>query len=246
MIKVVIIDDEPLARSIIAGYLKNEADISVMAECGDGFEAVKAIHAHEPDLIFLDVQMPKLTGFEMLELVDDPPAVIFTTAFDEYALKAFEKNALDYLLKPVSPTRFKKALEKFRTSYSAPEKKVQPNYEVLTAQDETKIDRIVVKTGTQIKIIPIDTVKYLESYDDYVKIHTKDGMYLKNKTMAFFEKSLDPNQFVRIHRSFIIKVDQLAKLEPYEKDSYIAALTSGEKLNISKSGYARLKQLIGI
>ena len=246
MIKVVIIDDEPLARSIIAGYLKNEADISVMAECGDGFEAVKAIHAHEPDLIFLDVQMPKLTGFEMLELVDDPPAVIFTTAFDEYALKAFEKNALDYLLKPVSPTRFKKALEKFRASYSAPEKKVQPNYEVLTAQDETKIDRIVVKTGTQIKIIPIDTVKYLESYDDYVKIHTKDGMYLKNKTMAFFEKSLDPNQFVRIHRSFIIKVDQLAKLEPYEKDSYIAALTSGEKLNISKSGYARLKQLIGI
>ncbi|MGF7028385.1 MULTISPECIES: LytR/AlgR family response regulator transcription factor [Sphingobacterium] len=246
MIKVVIIDDEPLARSIIAGYLKNEADISIMAECGDGFEAVKAIHAHEPDLIFLDVQMPKLTGFEMLELVDDPPAVIFTTAFDEYALKAFEKNALDYLLKPVSPTRFKKALEKFRASYSAPEKKVQPNYEVLTAQDETKIDRIVVKTGTQIKIIPIDTVKYLESYDDYVKIHTKDGMYLKNKTMAFFEKSLDPNQFVRIHRSFIIKVDQLAKLEPYEKDSYIAALTSGEKLNISKSGYARLKQLIGI
>jgi len=182
----------------------------------------------------------------MLELVDDPPAVIFTTAFDEYALKAFEKNALDYLLKPVSPTRFKKALEKFRASYSAPEKKVQRNYEVLTAQDETKIDRIVVKTGTQIKIIPIDTVKYLESYDDYVKIHTKDGMYLKNKTMAFFEKSLDPNQFVRIHRSFIIKVDQLAKLEPYEKDSYIAALTSGEKLNISKSGYARLKQLIGI
>ena len=246
MIKVVIIDDEPLARSIIAGYLKNEPDISIMAECGDGFEAIKAIHAHEPDLIFLDVQMPKLTGFEMLELVDDPPAVIFTTAFDEYALKAFEKNALDYLLKPVSPTRFKKALEKFRTSYSAPEKKVQPNYEVLTAQDETKIDRIVVKTGTQIKIIPIDTVKYLESYDDYVKIHTKDGMYLKNKTMAFFEKSLDPNQFVRIHRSFIIKVDQLAKLEPYEKDSYIAALTSGEKLNISKSGYARLKQLIGI
>lgn len=246
MIKVVIIDDEPLARSIIAGYLKNEPDISIMAECGDGFEAVKAIHAHEPDLIFLDVQMPKLTGFEMLELVDDPPAVIFTTAFDEYALKAFEKNALDYLLKPVSPTRFKKALEKFRTSYSAPEKKVQPNYEVLAAQDETKIDRIVVKTGTQIKIIPIDTVKYLESYDDYVKIHTKDGMYLKNKTMAFFEKSLDPNQFVRIHRSFIIKVDQLAKLEPYEKDSYIAALTSGEKLNISKSGYARLKQLIGI
>ncbi|WP_333862266.1 LytR/AlgR family response regulator transcription factor [Sphingobacterium sp.] len=246
MIKVVIIDDEPLARSIIAGYLKNEADISIMAECGDGFEGVKAIHTHEPDLIFLDVQMPKLTGFEMLELVDDPPAVIFTTAFDEYALKAFEKNALDYLLKPVSPARFKKALEKFKTSYSAPEKKVQPNYEVLTAQDETKIDRIVVKTGTQIKIIPIDTVKYLESYDDYVKIHTKDGMYLKNKTMAFFEKSLDPNQFVRIHRSFIIKVDQLAKLEPYEKDSYIAALVSGEKLNISKSGYARLKQLIGI
>jgi two-component system LytT family response regulator len=137
-------------------------------------------------------------------------------------------------------------LKKFRPRYPAPDKKHHPNYHEHTPQDQKNIDRIVVKTGTQIKIIPIDTVKYLESYDDYVKIHTKDGMYLKNKTMAFFEKSLDPNQFVRIHRSFIIKVDQLAKLEPYEKDSYIAALTSGEKLNISKSGYARLKQLIGI
>lgn len=245
MIKTIIIDDEPLARMVISEYLKPHADITLAAECGDGFEGAKAIQQLQPDLIFLDIQMPKLTGFEMLEILDDMPNVIFTTAFDEFAIKAFEKNAIDYLLKPISKERFEQALTKFRNtrpSHAAKETAAK----VDAFRDEETLERIVVKNGSQIKIIPVQQVIFLEAYDDYVKIHTKDGMFLKNKTMSSFEKQLDPKQFVRVHRSFIAKVDQLAKIEPMEKESYIATLLTGEKVNISKSGYARLKQIIGL
>src|SRR5690606_19676121 len=245
MIKSIIIDDEPLARMVISEYLKQHADITLAAECGDGFEGAKAIQQLQPDLIFLDIQMPKLTGFEMLEILDDIPNVIFTTAFDEFAIKAFEKNAIDYLLKPISKDRFEQALTKFRNT--------RPNHtaketaaKVDAIREEERLERIVVKNGSQIKIIPVQQVIFLEAYDDYVKIHTRDGMFLKNKTMRSFEKQLDPKQFVRIHRSFIAKVDQLAKIEPMEKESYIATLLTGEKINISRSGYARLKQVIGL
>lgn len=246
MIKTILIDDEPLARSMVLEYLKELPDFHVVAECNDGFEGVKAIQEHQPDLIFLDIQMPKLTGFEMLELLDEYPHVIFTTAFDEYALKAFEKNAIDYLLKPIRPDRFHKAIEKFKNIFQqqhAPQITSDKLKEVI--EPET-LERVVVKTGTQIKIIPVQQINYLEAYDDYVKIHTEDGMFLKNKTMASFEKQLDGKQFVRIHRSFIVKVDQLQKIEPMEKDSYVATLHNGDKVNISKSGYARLKQVIGL
>ncbi len=249
MIKTIVIDDEPLARMIIMEYLKQHADIQIVAECGDGFEGAKAIQQHQPDLVFLDIQMPKLTGFEMLEIVDDMPNVIFTTAFDEFAIKAFEKNAIDYLLKPISKDRFEQGLAKFRNSHvssSAPALAEQTSAKVAAITEEESLERIVVKNGTQIKIIPVQQVTFLEAYDDYVKIHTKDGVFLKNKTMSSFEKQLDPKQFVRVHRSFITKVDQLAKIEPMEKESYIATLLTGEKINISKSGYARLKQIIGL
>ena len=245
MIKAIIIDDEPLARLIIADYLKEYNDISVITECSDGFEGAKAIQQHEPDLVFLDIQMPKLTGFEMLELLDKIPNIIFTTAFDEYAIKAFEKNAIDYLLKPISKDRFEQAIIKFKSNYntfSAPTNTDKLN----SIMEEETLERIVVKNGAQIKIIPVQQVSHLEAYDDYVKIHTKEGVFLKNKTMSSFEKQLDPKQFVRVHRSFIAKVDQLAKIELLEKESYIATLTNGEKINISKSGYARLKQIIGL
>lgn len=245
MIKAIIIDDEPLARLIIADYLKEYNDISVITECSDGFEGAKAIQQHKPDLVFLDIQMPKLTGFEMLELLDKIPNIIFTTAFDEYAIKAFEKNAIDYLLKPISKDRFEQAIIKFKSNYntlSAPTNTDKLN----SIMEEETLERIVVKNGAQIKIIPVQQVSHLEAYDDYVKIHTKEGVFLKNKTMSSFEKQLDPKQFVRVHRSFIAKVDQLAKIELLEKESYIATLTNGEKINISKSGYARLKQIIGL
>lgn len=248
MIRTILIDDEPLARSILVEYLQSQPDFEVVAECNDGFEGVKAIQQHKPDLVFLDIQMPKLTGFEMLELLDDQPHIIFTTAFDEFAIKAFEKNAVDYLLKPISPDRFERSLDKFKSNFgnSSDAKTKKTSDQLQESMEEQSLERIVVKNGSQIKIIPIQQINFLEAYDDYVKIHTTDGMFLKNKTMSSFEKQLDAKQFVRIHRSFMIKVDQLAKIEPMEKDSYIAILHSGDKVNISKSGYARLKQVIGI
>jgi len=246
MIKCIIIDDEPLAQHIIQEYVSKQADMEVVAICSDGFEAAKSIQALRPDLIFLDIQMPKLTGFELLELLEKPPYVIFTTAFDAYALKAFEKNAVDYLLKPIPPKRFEQAIEKFKLSFQPNQDIQQINTESLQEEYSPELERIVVKSGTQIKIIPVQQICYLEAYDDYVKIHTAEGVFLKNKTMISFEKQLNPKLFVRIHRSFIIRIDQLAKLETWEKDSYIAVLLSGAKVSVSKSGYSRLKQLIGI
>ncbi len=247
MIKTILIDDEPLARSMVLEYLKEHPEFQVLAECNDGFEGVKAINQHQPDLVFLDIQMPKLTGFEMLELLDTQPHIIFTTAFDEYALKAFEKNAVDYLLKPIRPDRFIKAIDKFKAAFNTQQNpKIDSAKLQESLEEDSSLERIVVKTGNQIKIIPVQQINYLEAYDDYVKIHTKDGMFLKNKTMSSFEKQLDGKQYVRVHRSFIVKVDQLQKIEPMEKDSYIATLLTGEKVNISKSGYARLKQVIGL
>lgn len=245
MIKVIVIDDEPLARMIIKSYLEKESDIEVVAECGDGFEGAKAIQSFDPDLVFLDIQMPKLTGFEMLEILDKTPHIIFTTAFEEHAIKAFEKSAVDYLLKPIPEERFLRGLQKFRTLFQ--NKQPQKALETLKEEmGEEILERIVVKNGTQIKLIPAQQIIYLEAYDDYVKIHTKDGMFLKNKTMASFEKQLDPKQFVRVHRSFIVKVDQLVKIEPMEKESYRGILLNGDKVNISKAGYTRLKQTIGL
>lgn len=250
MIKALIIDDEPLARLIISEYLAAHPDITVVGECGDGFEGIKAIQQHKPDLVFLDVQMPKLTGFEMLEILDETPHIVFTTAFEEFALKAFEKSAVDYLLKPISQERFEQGLQKFRqlhTSQTSTSSSNTSNMEVLKSEiEETTLERIVVKNGSQIKLIPVQHILYLEAYDDYVKIHCPDGMFLKNKTMSSFEKQLDPKQFVRVHRSYIVRVDQLAKIEPMEKESYKGILLNGDKVNISKSGYARLKQTIGL
>jgi len=245
MIRVLIIDDEPLARLILLEYLSIHPDITVVGEYSDGFEGAKGIQEHKPDLVFLDIQMPKLTGFEMLEILDEVPHIIFTTAFEEFALKAFEKSAVDYLLKPIPQDRFEQALKKFRQLHAT--QSSSPFLENLKSEIEKEtLERIVVKNGTQIKLIPVQQIHYLEAYDDYVKIHSTEGMFLKNKTMSSFEKQLDPKQFVRVHRSFIIRVDQLAKIEPMEKESFRGILLNGEKVSISKSGYTRLKQVIGL
>ncbi|HSY77214.1 MAG TPA: LytTR family transcriptional regulator DNA-binding domain-containing protein [Bacteroidia bacterium] len=247
MIKVILIDDEPLARSILAEYLQNYTDISVVQECGDGFEGVKAIAQHQPDLIFLDVQMPKINGFEMLELLDSPPAVIFTTAFDDYAMKAFEAHAVDYLLKPFSKERFDKAMKKWKEHYEKPGSKeaVQSLIESASQQPDQH-NRVVVKTGSKIRIIPMHEIQYLEADDDYVKIHTEDGSHLKKKTMSYFEEVLDKTQFVRVHRSYIIQIQQVTRIEPYEKEGHLAILKSGAKIPISKTGYPKLKSILGI
>jgi two-component system LytT family response regulator len=245
MTKAILIDDEPLAREIVKEYLEDYPQIEVIAECGDGFEGVKAIAQHQPDLIFLDIQMPKITGFEMLELIEHKPGVIFTSAFDEYAIKAFEAHAIDYLLKPFSKDRFKKAAEKWLEKQDLSVVKQQVQALLQTAPvSPSHSERIVVKSGSSIKIIPATDVIYLEAYDDYVKIHTPEGVFLKNKTMQFFENSLDEKQFVRVHRSFIVKVPEITKLVPYEKDSYRVVIKSGESLPVSKTGYVRLKALL--
>lgn len=246
MLKAIIIDDEPLARSIVKEYLQDYPHISVLQECNDGFEGVKAIMQYQPDLIFLDIQMPKINGFEMLELVEKTPAVIFTTAFDEYALRAFEAHAIDYLLKPYSKERFDKAVQKWLTTNAAegktPASPWLESADLLPAQH----NRVVVKINNQIKIIPVHDIIYLEASDDYVKIHTEAGSYLKNKTMQFFEQTLDQRTFTRSHRSYIINVHKITRIEPYEKENYLAILNSGEKIPVSKTGYVKLRQVLGL
>ena len=247
MIKALIIDDEPLARGLIKEYLQSYADIAIMQECGDGFEGVKAIAQYQPDIIFLDVQMPKITGFEMLELIEQPPAVIFTTAFDEYAIKAFETHAVDYLLKPFSKERFDKALQKWLSQRNNTE--VKTNTQTLveaSTEHHATAQRVVVKVGSNIRIIPVQEIHYIEAYDDYVKINTQTDCFLKKKTMQYFEQILDNTQFVRVHRSFIVQLSQITRIEPMEKDSYVALLKSGTKIPLSKSGYSRLKEVLGL
>ena len=246
MTKAVIIDDEPLSREVIKAYLKNFPEIEVTQECGDGFEGVKAIQQHQPELIFLDIQMPKITGFEMLELVDQKPAVIFITAYDSFAIKAFEANAVDYLLKPVSEERFKTAILKWKSKVVLTNQ--EPVQRVLSAMSSTgsQPGRIVVKTGSKVKIIPVHEIQYMEADDDFVKIYTPEGSFLKNKTMAFYEESLDATQFVRVHRSYILHISQITKIEPYQKESHIAILRDGKQIPVSKTGYVKLKAILGI
>jgi two-component system, LytTR family, response regulator len=243
MIKAIVIDDEPLARSIVIEYLRDFPEISVVHECNDGFEGVKAITQHKPDLIFLDIQMPKINGFEMLELLDTPPSVIFATAFDDYAIKAFEAHAIDYLLKPFSKERFAKAINKWLQK--KPEARTVPSIPEGVRQPDEQ-NRIVIKEGSNIRIIPVDNIQYIEAYDDYVKIFTAKEMFLKKKTMAFYESTLDPSVFTRVHRSYFINVTEITRIEPLEKDTHIALLKSGAKIPLSKSGYAKLKTVLGL
>ena len=243
--KIIIVDDEPLARSIIREYLQKYPELEIVQECSDGFEGVKAIQQHQPDLIFLDIQMPKINGFEMLELLDERPAVIFTTAFDEYAIRAFEAHAIDYLLKPFNQERFDKAIQKWRDQAGGAQKNTNELLET-ASQSPSQSRRVVVKTGSKIKIIPAQDIFFLEAADDYVKVHTQEGSFLKNKTMNHFEKTLDPQQFVRSHRSYIVNVQQITRIDPYEKDNHIAILKSGGRVPVSRNGYAKLRAVLGL
>ncbi len=246
MNKVIIIDDEPLARSIVTEFLQKHPQLQIAQECNDGLEGLKAIQQHQPGLIFLDIQMPKINGFEMLELLDEPPAVIFTTAFDEYAIKAFEAHAVDYLLKPFNQERFDKAIEKWRAQKNVVSEKTTQELLETASQSPAQSQRIVVKNGSKIKIIPVQDVFYLEAADDYVKVYTKEGYFLKNKTMNHFEQVLDVQHFVRSHRSFIVNIQQITRIDPYEKDNHVAILRSGAKIPVSRNGYVKLRQVLGL
>lgn len=243
MYKVIIVDDEPLARALIKKRLEDYPNFQVLDECQDGFEAFKSIGLHQPDLIFLDIQMPRINGLELLEMLEQAPAVIFTTAFDSYAMKAFDNNAIDYLLKPITKERFDKAIQKCL------QQNVSSNIQNINKLIDSNVNdnyqnRIVVKDKGNIRIIPADEIHYIEANDDYVKIVSKEGSYLKKNTLSNLEKSLDPKQFVRVHRSYLMPVKQLMSIEPYEKNSQIAILLCGMKLPISQSGMLRLKDIL--
>ena len=246
MIKVILIDDEPLARSIVKEFLQTYPDFNIVQECNDGFEGVKAIQQHQPDLIFLDIQMPKITGFEMLELLDQTPSVIFTTAYDEHAMKAFEAHAIDYLLKPFSKDRFDKAIQKWKGLLPETKKESTQQYLNNTVKQPEEQNRVVVKFGSNIRILPAQDIYFIEAYDDYVKIFTRDDYFLKKKTMAYFESVLNPKDFARVHRSFIVQLQCITGIQPYEKNSHIALLKNGKKVPLSRAGYANLKDVLGL
>ena len=244
-IKTVIIDDEHLAIDLIRSYLAQHPDVEVVAECQNGFDGIKAIQTHSPHLIFLDIMMPKLNGFEMLELLDEHPVVIFSTAYDQYALEAFERNAVDYLLKPYDQERLDAALDKARHKISTSSQQSPELLNLIKYHQETgDLHRIVVKDGSKINIISVEKIHYIEAMDDYVSIHTADGKYLKQQTMKYYEEHLPTTEFIRIHRSYILALSQLAKLEAYTKDTHVAILHNTQDLPVSRSGYQRLRDAL--
>jgi two-component system LytT family response regulator len=244
ILHAIIVDDEPLARQIMREYAAMQPGLEIVAECANGFEAVKAVAEHDPDIVFLDIQMPKLDGFEVLELIDRNRAIVFATAYDEYAIRAFEVHAADYLLKPFTPERFAAAVEKAREQLAARDTK---RYDAISADTAAArpLDRILVRDGAKVHVIDIDAIDYVEAQDDYVAFHSGDKRVLKQQTLSDLEKKLDPSKFVRIHRSTILNIARLARLELYAKDSYVAILQGGKQLPVSRSGYAKLRQMIG-
>lgn len=248
-LRAVIVDDEELARALLREYVASSTGVEVLAECANGFEAVKAISEKKPDLVFLDVQMPKLDGFEVLELIGQEVAVIFVTAFDQYAMRAFDEHAVDYLLKPFGLERFQKALERARRRLGENQSsipKAPPATELARAArpPQEYLQRIVVKDGARVHIIPIERLDYAEAQDDYVSLHSQGKAYLKEQTISSLEAALDPERFVRIHRSVIVNLERVAKIEPYAKDSRVAVLSDGAQLPVSRAGYERLRALL--
>jgi two-component system LytT family response regulator len=243
-LKAIIVDDEDLARSLIREYLTAHPEIEIVAECANGFDAVKAVSDLQPDLMFLDIQMPKLSGFEVIELLDEPPAVIFVTAFDQYAVKAFDVHAVDYLLKPFGKDRFDEAV-----GHAESRLRARTPAKTKTAVEDAKpagqlLERILIKEGSKVIILPAEKVDYIEAQDDYIAVRSEGRSHLKMQRLAALEAQLDPRRFVRIHRSYILNIERLSKIELYAKDSRTAVLKDGTQLPVSRSGYEKLKELL--
>jgi two-component system LytT family response regulator len=240
-ISAIIIDDEELARELIKNYLKSAPEVQIVGECENGFEGIKAFSELLPDLVFLDIQMPKLNGFEMLELVENPPEIIFITAHNDYAIKAFEMNAVDYLLKPFSQERLMIAVQKAKERIHSGIRQGDRINQLVRQPLTEPLERIVVKSGTKIRVIPVDKIIYIEAQDDFVMIYTNEGKHLKQGTMKYYEEHLDDSSFIRVHRSYIVRIDQVTQLEPYSKENYILKLKSGTTLKVSRNGLKNLK-----
>jgi two-component system, LytTR family, response regulator len=247
--RVLIVDDEALARAYLAEQLGNMADIEIVGQAANGFEAVKLAEELSPDLMLLDVQMPKLSGFEVLELLAErAPAVVFVTAHDEFALRAFEVHAVDYLMKPVEPARLiaalERAMERVKNNPSPPAEAVREL--AMAARPEGRpLERVLIREGGKVHVLPIDKIDFVEAQDDYLSFASGGKRQRKQQTMAEIEGQLDRSRFVRIHRSFLLNIERLARIEPYAKDSWLAILADGSRLPVSRTGYSRLKELIG-
>lgn len=251
VLKAVIADDEELARGILREYIEREAHIDgpgmeIVAECANGFEAVKACGEWNPDVLFLDIQMPKLDGFEVLELIDPAVAVVFVTAFDQYAMRAFDAAAVDYLLKPFGAARFRAAVERVRRRVGEARPASLPD-ELKKASRPAGawLERVVVKDGAKVHVIPVGKLDYAEAQDDYVALRSEGRGWLKQQTIASLEASLDPKRFVRLHRSYLVNVERITRIEQNTKDTWLAVLADGSKIPVSRGGYARFHALIG-
>jgi two-component system, LytTR family, response regulator len=243
-IRVAVIDDEELARRILRELLAQHADVEIVAECANGFEAVKAAAELTPDLLLLDIQMPKLDGFDVLELVGTAIPVIFVTAYDSYAIRAFEVHAVDYLLKPFGAERLAEALVRARERIRSRERPPVRDLLAAARADRAPIHRVLIRDRADVHVIPVDKIDYFESQDDYVAVKSGGHSYLKEQTLAELEALLDPRAFVRIHRRYVLNLERLAKIELAVTDSRIAILTDGTQLPISRAGYARLRELL--
>ena len=244
-LRVIIVDDEGPARRLLREYLEDTPGVSIVAECGNGFEAVKAVAEHEPDLMLLDIQMPKLDGFEVVELLERDLPIIFITAHDEHALRAFDVHAVDYLLKPYSAERLREAIERARDRIGRGDEPASLDDLVSAARpDGGDLERILVRDGSDVRVIPVEEVDFIEARDDTVVIHTGGATHLKAQRLSILEERLDAKRFIRVHRSFILNIDRLRSIELYAKDSRIAILSDGTKVPVSRSGYSRLRVLL--
>jgi two-component system LytT family response regulator len=245
-IRVLIIDDEEPARVLIRHFLAKHNNIDIVGECGDGFCGLKSIKDLEPDLLLLDIQMPKLTGFELLELLDNKPEIIFSTAYDEYAIKAFDMSAIDYLLKPFSQQRFDEAIYKAVDKINSGKKVADSIHSLTSSRPEgsPSLSRIVIRKGNSISFIPVDSIIYIRSEDDYVMIFYSGGKALKQQTMKYYENNLPDEDFIRTHRSAIVRINQIERIEPYGKDTYRAIMKDGTRIPVSRTGYKSLKEKV--
>ncbi len=246
-LRALIVDDEAPARALLREYLGAHPEVAIVGECANGFEAVKAIGEQRPELVFLDVQMPRLNGFEVLELVDPVPAVIFCTAYDEHALRAFDVHAVDYLLKPYGRERLAQALARARSRLAETSAGVTPAAPALSAAARAEgehLERIVVRDGAQVHVIPVDHLDWLEAQDDYVAVHAEGRTHLKHQPLAELAGALDPARFVRVHRSYVVNVERIARLELLAKDNRVAVLRDGRQIPVSRSGHERLRELL--
>jgi two-component system LytT family response regulator len=245
LLRTILVDDEALARQVLKEHLQAHPEIELVAECANGFDAVKAINDLKPDLLLLDIQMPKLNGFEVLDLIQhEPIKVVFITAYDEFALKAFDVHAVDYLLKPFSAERLTKAIElaKKQISPNGPPS-LAPLVETVRARQHP-LERILIRDGSRVHVIPVRKIDYIEAQDDYICVKSDGKNYLKQQALNDLEACLDGRRFIRIHRSYILNLDRLARLEMITKESWTAILLEGSQLPVSRKGYERLKTLL--